>query len=370
MPRVALLLPDGNRDLSRAIGMRLLMRHAQITGKDVVLVTRSPSIRQRARAEGQTCVASERQLQFEGSTQAPLPLGGLNLGVPARAVALPAFALVAMLFAAFCAIFWYLPVANITVYPPTEAVTADQLIMVDAQATQLNSSAFVVPAALQRTSVRRTVFVPATGAAPSDVTAAAVAHTIATADLDSGQSLAVPALREQGLADLRRQYGDSETFFPETLQAQVSNVDFGQQAGEPADFLQVTYTGSVSALAASNVDLRGLFTSLLQRNLRSDREILEPSLVLTVLHADQFDSNAGRLPVEFRAIADATSVLDTQAIANRLRGRSRSNALATILAETASVQPPLLALTPHWVPWFPRVSSHIHLTLESGGSPP
>jgi hypothetical protein len=367
VPRVALLLPNGNRDLSRPIGMRLLMRHAHLTGKEIVIVSTRQAIRRRAQAEGQTYVSDERRIGFESDQLTPLPLGGLNLGVPARALLLPALALTAMLVAAFCVVFWYLPVARITLYPPSESVTADQLVMVDEQATQLNTSGFIVPAQRRQTNARRTVFIRATGDPASD--APGSVHTVATADLDAGQALAVSALREQGLNDLRANYGAAETFFPESVQVQVSDVSPGQQAGDPADFLQVSYTGSVSALSAKNTDLRGLFTSLLQRNLRSDRQILEQSLVLTVLNTEAFDAADGRLPVHFRANADSTALIDTGAIAARLRGQNRNAALAAADADAASVQPATLTLSPRWVPWLPRVTGHIHLELQPGRSP-
>jgi hypothetical protein len=367
VPRVALLLASGNRDLSRPIGMRLLMRHAHLTGKEIVIVSRSQAIRRRAQAEGQAYVGNERRIGFESDQPAPLPLGGLNLGIPARSLLLPALAMTAMLVAAFCTVFWYLPVARITLYPPSEPATADQLVMVDEQATQLNTSGFIVPAQRRQTNTRRTVFLRTTGAPASDAPVAA--HTVATADLDAGQALAVSALREQGLIDLRAKYDAAETFFPESVQVQVSDVSPGQQAGDSADFLQVSYTGSVSALSAKNADLRRLFTTLLQRNLRSDRQILEPSLALTVLDTEAFDAANGRLPVHFRASADSTALIDTRAIAARLRGQNRNAALATADADAASVQPATLTLSPRWAPWLPRVASHIHLELQPGRSP-
>ena len=195
------------------------------------------------------------------------------------------------------------------------------------------------------------------------------AHTVATMDLDAEQALAVSALREQGLGDLRAKYGAAETFFPESVQVQVSDVSPGQQAGDAADFLQVSYSGSVSALSAKNADLRRLFTTLLQRNLRSDRQILEQSLALTVLDAEAFDAANGRLPVHFRASAESTALIYTRAIAGRLRGQNRNAALATVDADAGSVQPATLTLSPRWVPWLPRVASHIHLELQPGRSP-
>jgi hypothetical protein len=224
-----------------------------------------------------------------------------------------------------------------------------------------------VPAQRRQTNTRRTVFLRTTGAPASDAPGAA--HTVATADLDAGQALAVSALREQGLTDLGAKYDAAETFFPESVQVQVSDVSPGQQAGDSADFLQVSYTGSVSALSAKNADLRRLFTTLLQRNLRSDRQILEPSLALTVLDTEAFDAADERLPVHFRASAYSTALIDTGAIAARLRGENRNAALATADADAASVQPATLTLSPRWAPWLPRVASHIHLELQPGRSP-
>src|SRR5690242_7213347 len=37
LSQVAIVIPRGNAELSRPIGMRLLMRHAELTGKDIIL---------------------------------------------------------------------------------------------------------------------------------------------------------------------------------------------------------------------------------------------------------------------------------------------------------------------------------------------
>lgn len=366
LSQVAVLVPRGNAELSRAIGMRLLMRHAELTGKDIVLVGGGLAIRQRARAEGQAHVRRERSVRFDAVMRPALQLGGLDLGLPSASVVGTSLILGVLAVLAFIAIFWYLPVATVTLYPPSTPVDAEQLVTLDTQQNHLNASGFVIPAVRQQMSVSRTVFVPTTGDASPNAAAGArgAQHTVADADSRAAQALAPAALRDQALHDLQSRYGSAQVFYPETAQVQVRSIEQPQQSGDAADFLEVTYRGSVSMLGVQSADLHQVFVGLLQRKLPRDRQLIDSSLTLRSLKLGPFDRDADKLPVQVRAEAGSTQAFDTSHLKSALEGKSARDAVQAIGLQMDSARRPELRLTPGWVPWLPHTAGHIHFDIR------
>lgn len=371
LPQVAVLIPHGNHELGRPLGVRRLMRHADLSGKDIVLVTRNLGIRQRAHAEGQPLASSMRRVRFQRLSGPLLQLGGLDLPLPGFSTLVALLTFAAFCVGAFIAVFWYLPVATVTLTPrSTQAVKAQQ-VTIDSQATRLNPTAFVVPAKRRQLDVTRTIYIPATGAVnvkqangqPLPVPA------VADKDMKFAQELATAAISEQGLSDLTARYGSMDTIFPETAQIQVVSVVPKQKAGDPGSFLTVTYRGTVSMLAASNDDLRQLFTSLLRAQVRSDQEFIGSSFKLSVLAAGPYDKGADKLLAQLQAQVAVTQDVDSVALARAIEGKTRRDATTYLDRQVAPVQRPEVKVTPGWAPWLPRTTKHIHVDLRAAGTP-
>jgi hypothetical protein len=367
--RVAVLVAGGNAELSRPIGMRLLMRHAELTGKEIILVSRSQSVRQRAHAEGQQYVRRERALRFDARETPALQLGGLDLPLPGRSALLALAALGGFSILAFAAVFWYLPVATVTLSLPSTQVSDEQPLTLDEQANRLNPASLLVPATRRQISVTRTVYLPASGNPSADTSdgQGPSRASVTDNDLKSAQDLATSAIREQGVEDLRNRFGAEETFFPSTAQVQVLSVEPREHAGDPADFLQVTYRGSASVVATRTSDLKQLFTERLRQQVGRDRQLIDGSLTVTTVKAGAFDPDAQKLPVQMRGEASSAALLNTTKIQRLLLGRSRHDALEALDREAGVIRTTDIHVSPGWAPWFPRITSHIHLRFRAGG---
>ncbi|MGI8551002.1 MAG: hypothetical protein ACR2PL_09495 [Dehalococcoidia bacterium] len=368
--QVAVVVPRGNHELSRPLGIRRLMRHADLSGKDVVLVTRNLSIRQRAHAEGQALTGSLRRVRFERLQPRGLQLGGLDLALPGfgTLVGLAAFGL--FLGLAFIAVFWYLPVATITLYPRSTLVTKAQPVTFDSQVTRVNLAGFVVPAVRRQIDVSRTLYLPATGSieTPQANGQPLSVPVVSDKDWKFAQDLATPALRDQGTADLKGHYGAMDVIFPESAQVQVISIESVQKIGEASTFLQVTVRGSVSMLAASNDDLRQVFLALLRSQVRNDQAFIESSFKTAVQSAGPYDRSADKLSAQIEGRVNVTRALDDTSLRHDLEGKSRRDAGLYLDRIIAPVQSPNVKLAPGWVPWIPRTGKHIHFDLRATGA--
>jgi hypothetical protein len=175
-PRVALVARKGNRDLSTRLGMRRLQRHLDLSGRDLVLVTRSRSLRVRAREEGVPTAASLRGVNFE-RRRGGLQLGWVTLGLPTIGAILAVAVFVGMIALGVAVLFWYVPTATITVTVPTEPVAEQIDLVIDTRATEVNVAKGVVPARRREITVVRTLPGPATGVAQTPIEHAAVGIT-------------------------------------------------------------------------------------------------------------------------------------------------------------------------------------------------
>jgi hypothetical protein len=368
LPEAAVIVPHGNAELSTAVGMRLLMRHAQWSGKTVVLVTRRQAIRQVAHAEGQRYVGSDRQVRFSRRRSAAI-FGGVDLPIPnTSSVAwLLGIGLVVLIVAA--AVFWYLPSATVTLFPPTKPISAEQSIQIDPVANRVNQQDGIAPADRRSVFVRRSIVLPATGSASVQQVSGdpVVEPAVSDADIQSAKNLAGAALTDQAVQDLGRTDGDGWIFFPQTANVDVKSVDVQEKSGAATPFFPVTYTGTVSILGAKQSDLQNLLTPHLREQVHAGDQVVDSSMQLTVERSGPLDKNVDRLPMLVRLDAATTAQLDAAKIQRTLRGKRKHDALALAAGAIDAVRPPALKLSPGWAPWLPRLSSRIHVELSSGG---
>jgi hypothetical protein len=366
-PDVVVRIPHGNSELSTAVGMRLLMRHADRGGKSIVIVTRRQPVRQIARAEGQPYSGSERRVRFGRRSGVQALLGGLDLPVPAVSNIIWLGALLVVLGGLAALIFCVLPDASVTLFPATAAVSQESVFSLDSVANRVDASGAVVPATRRRVAVTRTVLIPVTGAVRQEQATGdpRTVPAVDSSDLERAKALAGPALTDQAMQDLRRRYGSEWDFFPQTADVQVASVVPAQAVGTDSAFLEATYGGSVSVLGARESDIRQLLEPALTKQLQPGVQLIDSSLRLSVLRAGPFEKTGDRLAVQMRLDAASTSVIDMRRISQALRGRSRREALAIADQATNATRAPMLRLWPGWAPWLPRLGSRIRVELAA-----
>jgi len=188
-PRVALVAARGNRELQRALSMRRLQRHLDLSGKDLILVTRSRALRLRAREEDLPAAGSLRRVNFQTYGRGGLRLGWLTLRLPSLGALLAVLLLVGALVAGVVVVFWYLPEADVTVYLPVTAYEDTIELTLEGQSTGVNLQTGSVPARRREVVVTRSFYRPATGTTqvPQDRAAVALRFTSRV-----GQPVTVP----------------------------------------------------------------------------------------------------------------------------------------------------------------------------------
>lgn len=176
-PRVAMVAPRGNRDLARQLGMRRLQRHLDLTGKDLILVTRSRLLRVRAREEGVPAVTSLRRVDFDRPTRHGLQLGWMTLRLPTLGALLAVALFVLAVVGGAAVLFWYVPTATVTLYLPAQPVSESVDVTADSKAAEVDVAGGVVPARRREITIQRSVVGQATGIAFSPLEHAAVGLT-------------------------------------------------------------------------------------------------------------------------------------------------------------------------------------------------
>jgi hypothetical protein len=175
-PRVALVARRGNRALATQLGMRRLQRHLDLSGRDLMLVTRARVLRVRAREEGVPTTTSLRRVDFD-RRHGGLHLGWMTLRLPTIGALLALALFVVMAAAGTAVLFWYVPKATVTVYVPTETIGDTMDLVLDTRATDVDLAKHVLPARRREITVTRTLPGPATGVAKTPMDHAAIGIT-------------------------------------------------------------------------------------------------------------------------------------------------------------------------------------------------
>jgi hypothetical protein len=173
-PRVALVAARGNHELQKPLSMRRLLRHLDLTGKDVILVSRSRGLRIRAHEESMPAVGSLRRVNFQTYGRRGLRLGWLTLRLPSLGAVLGLLVLAAAFAGGAAVLFWYLPTAEVMVYLPTTTLEETLDVTLDGQATNVNAAAMTVPARRREVTITRNFYRQATGTQVVPQTSAAV----------------------------------------------------------------------------------------------------------------------------------------------------------------------------------------------------
>jgi hypothetical protein len=359
-PRVALLAPRGNKELAKALGMRRLRRHADLTGKDVMLVTRNGGLRSRAREVGLASVGSLRGVDFErygrsglrvGSTIVPLPGIGIFLRLTAFLVAIAALGAVVLL---------YLPSATVTVYPKSTPVTDTEALTLNADTAAVNKAGGEVPAHLRKQFVQASVPFPVSGQttvkAPdgSDKTVPAATDD----DIKRATDFAQQVLLARGSEQLR-QSNKNETFFPDSAGISAYEGTPNVKAGEATPILQINASGQFSILSADNDALRAVLEEKQKAKLGTGQMWLAETFSASPISSGDFDKANNRMPVQVKLSEGTTAAFSVKKLRQALAGKSKRDAQLAVLERVDQDRPATITLTPGWAPWLPRFTSRI-----------
>jgi hypothetical protein len=451
-PRVALVAARGNRELQRALSMRRLQRHLDLTGKDLILVTRSRALRLRAREEALPAVGNLRRVNFHTYGRDGLRLGPLTIPLPSFGAIVGLLVLVAALLGATAVVFWFLPKAEVSVFLPVTAAQETFDIVLDGQATTVNVETGTIPARRREVLVTRSIFRPATGIAqvPTDHAAVALRFTnrtnapivvpkgtvavastgtrftvandvelprlnaagdvlalaqqpgtagnvppnsvvtvegdltgrvavtnpapgekgtdtptqiVSESDVEGVRQFVEPILIDAAVQELLLRFAETSTVFGASASVEVIEVKSTPAVTFPAKYADVQVTGRVSVLTAEDVDLRQLYVSRFRPMIPPNEMLLEDQFTTTVLSTGQMERASDRLPVTVEARALTAPFIDRTALQESLTGESKAGVERIVGGIVQSTVPPLVELSPGWVPRLPRRADRIEVSF-------
>jgi len=369
-PRVALVAPRGSEELSRALGMRRLRRHVDMTGKDLMIVTRSGALRSRAREVGLAVVSNVKKVDFERYGRGGMRVGSVVVPLPGLGLLLRLALFMGALAALAAAVLLYLPRATVDVYPQTQTIanTVDATLSTDAPATVKPGAD--VPAHRRSQTLTRTVQYPVHGQATvkapdgSDKQVAAATDD----DIKQGTQFAQQVLLNQGRKALEDRYRD-ETLFQDSATVSALDTKANVKAGEATDLLEVTASGQVTMLSADKSVLRTVLEQSLPNKLDKNTSFIPDTFAATVLSAGAFDKTNNRLSVRVKLSEGVSRAVNVAVLRKALAGKNRHDAQQTVVENVDQSAPARIKVEPGWAPWLPRFTSRIDVNVRPAPTP-
>lgn len=163
--RVVLVASKGNKALASLLGMTILRRHTQATGRDIVFVSPKGALRVRARREGVRAFRAVRWVKFDTR-----PPSRLRLALGDTAIALPTYRLLwriglrlAVVAAALIAAYLFAPSATIVIHPIGRTVAQNLPVTASVNAAAVDLATATVPAHFTELPLEMTMALATTG---------------------------------------------------------------------------------------------------------------------------------------------------------------------------------------------------------------
>jgi len=370
-PRVALVAPRGNEELAKPLGMRRLRRHIDMTGKDLMLVTHSGSLKSRAREVGLASVGNIRNVDFERYGRRGVNLGGIIVPLPGLGLFLRLAAFIAAIAVLGGAVLLYLPEATVQVYPQIQTLSNTAQITIGTAIASVNAATGDVPAHRRSTAISWTVYYPAHGQttvqAPdgSNRTVPAVTDD----DVKQATNLAQQVLLLQGEKLLQDRY-KTETLFNQTATLNAFDSQADHQAGDAAPLVQVTASGQVTLLSADNDTLRqALLEPSLKDKIDASQMFVPSTFQVTVLSSGDYDKENNKLSAQVKLSEGVTRSFSVAGLRKALAGKSKRDAQQAIIDRVDQSKPAQIKLTPSWAPWLPRFTNRITVNVTRPSAP-
>ncbi|MHB8574144.1 MAG: hypothetical protein ACYDCQ_02320 [Dehalococcoidia bacterium] len=363
-PRVALVAPRGSRELSKALGMRRLRRHVDMTGKDVMIVTHSGGLRSRAREVGLAVTGNVRGVDFERYGRSGLRVGGVLVPLPGFGLFLRLTLFLAAIAGIAAVVLLYLPEATVQVFPQIQTLETTANATVSSEFSTLNAAAGQVPGHRRSLTLTRTVDFPVHGQTTvkgpdgADQTVPAASDD----DVKQANAFAQQVLLNEGRKTLE-QRNKGETLIQKSAILSALDSKANVKAGDPADLLEITASGQVTMLSANNTSLRALLKQGLSPAPDSRQMYLPDTFTATTLSAGDYDKNNNRIQVRFKLTEGITRAFSVTQLRKAVAGKSKLDAQEAVIERVDQTQPAKIKLQPGWAPWLPRFTSRITIHL-------
>ncbi len=361
---VYLVVPPGLPCLRSELGIRLLYRQARALGRELIIVSRDPAIRELAQENG---FRVRRSLLSEGGPpDAPMPLPELALAV-ARKLAgdlvgilqfeLPRWWLlisVGLLGLAFLLL--YLPQARVTVTPRGQVVEATVNITARRDATAVDPDKAIIPARVitAETDLEQTVRVTA-------------GQPVMVQDRERARTAVVDRAREQAMAILWQVKAPNDQIFPQTIRVTVTSEDFDRRLGEQAPTLTLKARVRIEALAFDGQQANQVVRTALARQVPAGQQLGKQ---VETRPGGMVATDENTVVFEMFARGVAFEQVDPERIRSLVRGRPVGDATRLIAENFRLAEEPVVEVYGSLLGWLPAMGNRIQVEIRQPALPP
>lgn len=360
---VYLVVPPGLPCLRSELGIRLLYRQARALGRELVIVSRDPTIRELAQQNG---FRVRRSLLSEGGPpEAAIPLPRLGLAVGRKLAGdlvgilqfeLPRWwVLVSIGLLPLAFVLLYLPQARVVVTPRGQVVEATVNITARRDAT-LDPDKAVVPARVitAETDLEQTVRV-------------AAGQPITAQDRERARTAVLDRAREQAMAILWQVKTPNDQVFPQTVRLTLVGEDFDRRLGEQAPTLTLKARVRVEALAFDGQQANQVARAALVRQVPAGQQL-----------GDQVETRPGGMvatdenTVVFEMFARGVAFerVDPERIRSLVRGRPVGDATRLVVENFRLAEAPEVNVYGSPLGRLPAIGNRIQVEIRQPALPP
>ncbi|MEN6479739.1 MAG: baseplate J/gp47 family protein [Anaerolineales bacterium] len=185
-------------------------------------------------------------------------------------------------------------------------------------------------------------------------------------DQNAVYDLALGQLKERAYAELVAELEEGEFIPPESLETQIMSYTYGQALAERSEVTSITMKVVTRGTAIRNQDIDALATRFLESAAGGELSLVPGTLQVT--RSNQVTIHGTEVTFDVSATGDVASTIDSEGIAQALRGKTIQEAVDWLNETYALAAEPEIALVPpQWqrLPVLPaRTRIHIEVTTQ------
>lgn len=360
---VYLVVPPGLPCLRSELGIRLLYRQARALGRELIIVSRDPAIRELAQENG---FRVRRSLLSEGGPpDAPMPLPQLGLAVGRKLAGdlvgilqfeLPRWwLLISVGLLGLVFLLLYLPQARITVTPRGQVVEATVNITARRDAA-VDPDKAIIPARVitAETDLEQTVRV-------------AAGQPIMAQDRERARTAVLDRAREQAMAILWQVKAPNDQIFPQTVRVTVASEDFDRRLGEQAPTLTLKARVRIEALAFDGQQANQVVRAALARRVPEGQQLGNQ---VETRPGGMVATDENTVVFEMFARGVAFEPVDPERVRSLVRGRPVGDATRLIAENFRLAEEPAVEVYGSPLGRLPAMGNRIQVEIRQPALPP
>jgi hypothetical protein len=196
-----------------------------------------------------------------------------------------------------------------------------------------------------------------------------VQRTVTTADQERLLLTLRQQLQAKAYLEMEPRLTSSQFIVLETIRIAEERADwttFSAEPGDSADTLSLTMRAVIEALAVDQQYGDQIAYAELSRQIPAGQVIQPASVSYERGPIQAVETETGKIRMTMRAAGLVTTLVDTEALRNRLAGLSLNDAMAYLVSEIplTSGSPPQITLSPDWFGQMPLLPFRISVQLQ------